>query len=1079
MFNHANRRSLLNSRSQNRAIRQGKATKIRPCRERSGRQIDSLEQRVLFSAIVVNTTAASGAGSLSAAIATANTAASDTTISFDPTVFATPQTITLAGTALELSNTAHSTTITGPTAGVTVNANSQSAVFIVDMGVTASISAFGVTGGSVGGIENNGSLTLANDAISGNSNENITNMDFTVTVTDGGGIDNAGSISLTNCTISGNSFTSAGDALTSSDHGGGGIYNGGTATLTNCTLTSNTIEDADEDTVGGGGIYNGGNATLTNCTISDNGHFVGIGGGGLDVGGGIYNSGTLLATGDNVSGNASYNDAGGIENTASATFTNCTIANNLAEDTGGGIENSSGALVLNSDTISLNQDNSGSDGIAVNDGTVTLGNTIVAGNTYPNNASNGDIVGNVISLGHNLIGVGDFASGLVSSDLSGTQDDPLSANLAALVNNGGPTQTMLPGNGPAVGGGSIAVLPAGTTTDQRGAPRTVNGKLDIGAVELQQAPGLSITNIASTGNVTAGSGATLSYVITVTNTGSTLATGVVVSDPLPAGLTFLSSTPIGEYSVSAGTWTIGDLSSGAQATLTIVADMTAGSGTLTTNAVVTSTSNNPNSAFNTASETVTVIPIAPVVADDAYTTSENVPLTVDAAHGVLANDTGGGPLTATLTGNPAGGTATLNPDGSFTFTPTPGLTNTGSFTYEASVAPNGPPSADATVTITVNGPTLASTTTLVTSNGVIGEGDSVTLTATVAPAVAGSQTPTGSVMFTAGGGIVLGSAQLASDGTATIATTALPVGTDFVTATYAGDGLYVGSESAAAMEIVGAFSTPISVGVISSNKQYSAPPITLLNGTVVKVTVAGGAGTLTHVGNEIDLTLSGTPKVTFHTKGGENSFTLYNVTAASGIRSLIAPTANLTGTLTVPGTLSTLRLNDISGSVIAAGGIARLNAGNVSGSVSVAGILGNAKLAAVSGVIAAAKINTLSATTFSDAQILAGVTLGSDGLLGGVGTAADTYSAGQILALHVSGPVTDSIIAAGAGPGTDGVFGTSDDTLANGLPSRIGSISTKGNVDSMTRFESAMLPKIVHIPGRVVTGGDGRFVVLG
>ena len=101
----------------------------------------------------MNTTSdsiAPGAGllSLREAIAFANTDpvgkldASPST----PTVFATPQTITLTGSQLELSNTSGTETITGPAAGVTVNGGGLSRVFQVDRGVTASISGLTITG---------------------------------------------------------------------------------------------------------------------------------------------------------------------------------------------------------------------------------------------------------------------------------------------------------------------------------------------------------------------------------------------------------------------------------------------------------------------------------------------------------------------------------------------------------------------------------------------------------------------------------------------------------------------------------------------------------------------------------------------------------------------------------------------------------------------------------------------------------------------------------------------------------------------------------------------------------------------
>ena len=101
----------------------------------------------------MNTTSDSlvpGAGllSLREAIAFANADSSGiATITFDPTVFATPQTITLTGSQLELSNTSETETITGPAAGVTVSGGGLSRVFQVDAGVTASISGLTITGG--------------------------------------------------------------------------------------------------------------------------------------------------------------------------------------------------------------------------------------------------------------------------------------------------------------------------------------------------------------------------------------------------------------------------------------------------------------------------------------------------------------------------------------------------------------------------------------------------------------------------------------------------------------------------------------------------------------------------------------------------------------------------------------------------------------------------------------------------------------------------------------------------------------------------------------------------------------------
>jgi len=65
-------------------------------------------------------------------------------------------------------------------------------------------------------------------------------------------------------------------------------------------------------------------------------------------------------------------------------------------------------------------------------------------------------------------------------------------------------------------------------------------------------------------------GSTLTYTLTVTNSGPGNATGVIVSDPIPAGTTFQSATPSqGTYVSATGIWTVGTIASGSTATLTL------------------------------------------------------------------------------------------------------------------------------------------------------------------------------------------------------------------------------------------------------------------------------------------------------------------------------------------------------------------------------------------------------------------------------------------------------------------------------------------------------------------------------
>jgi LPXTG-site transpeptidase (sortase) family protein len=97
----------------------------------------------------------------------------------------------------------------------------------------------------------------------------------------------------------------------------------------------------------------------------------------------------------------------------------------------------------------------------------------------------------------------------------------------------------------------------------------------------------------------------VTFTVTVSNIGPGQATNVVVTDQLPTGLTFVSSTVSqGTYTSSSGVWTVGTINSGANATLTITVKVTA-LGTLTNTARVTSADQpDPVSANNSVSVTV-------------------------------------------------------------------------------------------------------------------------------------------------------------------------------------------------------------------------------------------------------------------------------------------------------------------------------------------------------------------------------------------------------------------------------------------------------------------------------------------
>jgi uncharacterized repeat protein (TIGR01451 family) len=76
--------------------------------------------------------------------------------------------------------------------------------------------------------------------------------------------------------------------------------------------------------------------------------------------------------------------------------------------------------------------------------------------------------------------------------------------------------------------------------------------------------------IAKTGAAVVGIGSTVTYDITVQNTGVVSATSVVVTDIIPAGMSYVSSTPAGSVAGDTVTWNLGDMDAGAMVSLTLV-----------------------------------------------------------------------------------------------------------------------------------------------------------------------------------------------------------------------------------------------------------------------------------------------------------------------------------------------------------------------------------------------------------------------------------------------------------------------------------------------------------------------------
>jgi uncharacterized repeat protein (TIGR01451 family) len=144
-------------------------------------------------------------------------------------------------------------------------------------------------------------------------------------------------------------------------------------------------------------------------------------------------------------------------------------------------------------------------------------------------------------------------------------------------------------------------------------PNTSNNSASATVSQQQADLGLSKSVSNSTPNV----GDTITYTVSLNNQGPSAATNVVVHDPLPAGLTFISAvTTQGTYSSSTGDWTLAALGNAATATLTLSAQVASPAAQVNTASITRADQFDPNSANNSASVTET-----PQQADLAVTKS--------------------------------------------------------------------------------------------------------------------------------------------------------------------------------------------------------------------------------------------------------------------------------------------------------------------------------------------------------------------------------------------------------------------------------------------------------------------------
>ena len=243
-----------------------------------------------------------------------------------------------------------------------------------------------------------------------------------------------------------------------------------------------------------------------------------------------------------------------------------------------------------------------------------------------------------------------------------------------------------------------------------------------------------------------------------------------------------------------------------------------------------------------AVSTIDVLPIGSGVTTTTVTSSESTivygqSVTLTAT---VAPSSGSATPTGTVTFTSGGstlGTQTLNSSGVATLSTT--ALAAGSDTVTVSYGGDSTYAAGSgTLTETVN--KASTSTALSESSKTAVYGQSVTLTATLSVTSPGSGTPTGAVTFLEGS-TTLGTGTLNSSGVATLSTTALPVGSDSITASYAGDTDFVSSTSSAQTETVSQAATTTTVG-ISPTSAVSGQSLTV---TATVSASSSGSGTPT------------------------------------------------------------------------------------------------------------------------------------------------------------------------------------------------------------------------------------------
>ncbi|HUY33495.1 MAG TPA: DUF4214 domain-containing protein [Pirellulales bacterium] len=394
-------------------------TRRSPRRRSPWLPLERLEERTVLSTVFTVTNTSNDptvSGSLPFEVAQANASTDEAIVNFDPTAFATAQTITLKQT-LTLDHSSEPTipiSIVGPAAGVTIAGGGSGSDFSV-ITVTSDTQQAAIKGASP-----SAPITITDGNLPSTTTES------------GAGINDLGDLTLEYVAITNNTAASG---------GGGGIEVSGGPTVSSsfsinpgAALVASDTTFSGNTAAGAGGAVDmeGTGALIVNSTFSGNT---------AGTGGAIFN-GPMLAPASVLPANLGV--------------VNCTISGNTASNDGGGIDNNNAGVMglLN---------------------TIVTGNTVGGTGTNPD-VDGGGGSGVYQGSSHDLIG---NANGLAGTGITdGTNGNVVGhpALLAPFGSYGGANQTfaLLPGS-PAINDALVlanlsANAAVGDTTIQASTP---------------------------------------------------------------------------------------------------------------------------------------------------------------------------------------------------------------------------------------------------------------------------------------------------------------------------------------------------------------------------------------------------------------------------------------------------------------------------------------------------------------------------------------------------------------------------------------------------------------------------------